>query len=371
LANITVRHWTDEVFRSSEREWKQLLEESAADRLFLSWDWLTAWWTTFGGGPEFELFLLGAYDETGRLVGAAPLYIHRTKLRALLPLRRLQFMGNCWRANDHVRSEYVDFVIRTGMEEIVTRRFLEHVADSGNWDEFVVSNVRCDSPLYRSAGEFAAMRNYYLRTLEQGDSEAILLKGDLAGYLAALSPKTRGKLYNQRKRLEAHGKVELVSAEAGNLDEHFRTLNAFHKRRWGKDVFAGKRLEFHRAIAQRMLERNCLNFLVLKVSGRPVSALYDFRVDGTEYGYQLGFDGEFDKSLSPSFLHIGYVIEQAFASGLRAYDMLRGGGKSTMYKEHITEPYRRLATLQMVRSRLLRWFYRSYAALRRYTCPRV
>lgn len=364
MGTITVRQWNEATFLTHNQEWNGLLEQSSADRFFLSWEWLSTWWKTFGSNSRFEPYVLGAYDSSEKLVGAAALYLHDTKLRGLFPIHRLQFMGNCWREKGNIRSEYSDFVVCRGMEERVIREFLQYIDTSSSWDEFVICGMRCDSPAYKLIKEFGRERRFFTRGLEGGESQAIVLEGDFPSYLFSISARTRAKLYNQRKRLESHGKVEIVSADRSSLDDHFRILNSFHQKRWGKNVFEGKRLEFHRSIASLMLERNNLNFSVLYVGQRPMSALYDFQVDGVEYGYQLGFDSGLDKNLSPSILHIGYTIERAYTAGLHTYDMLRGTGKNIAYKDHITMPFRSLQTVQIVRDRKLQWLYHAYAMLR-------
>ena len=52
--------------------WEQLVSESQAKTIFLSWEWLRSWWAAYG--RSLELYFLGCFDCAGRLVGIAPLY---------------------------------------------------------------------------------------------------------------------------------------------------------------------------------------------------------------------------------------------------------------------------------------------------------
>ena len=51
MAAITVETITDAAtFRDLREEWTDLLDRSAADCLFLTWEWLYTWWTHLGVG---------------------------------------------------------------------------------------------------------------------------------------------------------------------------------------------------------------------------------------------------------------------------------------------------------------------------------
>ena len=69
--------------------WNRLLVESAADTVFLTWEWVLAWWGMKGGAGE-ELFVLAVRDGD-RLVGIAPLRLRTRRLAGALPLRILEF----------------------------------------------------------------------------------------------------------------------------------------------------------------------------------------------------------------------------------------------------------------------------------------
>ena len=57
--------------RALKPAWDGLLRESAADTIFLTWEWVTAWWGAYG--KPGELWILAAFDEQDVLRGIAPL----------------------------------------------------------------------------------------------------------------------------------------------------------------------------------------------------------------------------------------------------------------------------------------------------------
>ncbi len=70
---IEVRQWSAEEWLANPQRWRDLVARSGADRLFLSFEWLTTWWQHFGQ-PRGKLRMLVAYSD-GELVGAAPMYL--------------------------------------------------------------------------------------------------------------------------------------------------------------------------------------------------------------------------------------------------------------------------------------------------------
>src|SRR4051812_42996108 len=107
---IHVRRWTEAEFLANREPWQRLLARSAADPLFMSWDWLTCWWRHHRAVLEAQLCVLALYDQDGELCGVAPLYFHRGVHRALFRTRRLELLGNAWRDPDAIFSEYLDVV---------------------------------------------------------------------------------------------------------------------------------------------------------------------------------------------------------------------------------------------------------------------
>ena len=68
----SVEHVSDIAgLRRLRPEWNGLLCRSPASSVFLTWEWIATWWEHFG--REGDLLILAVRDESGRLVGLAPL----------------------------------------------------------------------------------------------------------------------------------------------------------------------------------------------------------------------------------------------------------------------------------------------------------
>ena len=100
-----------ESFGALRAEWTDVLQHSAANNPFLSWEWLHAWWTHLRGSRTLEIVTVR--DEDDRLIGIAPLCASRGRLPWL---RRLEFLGTGWAGSD-----YLDLIVRDGYEFIWKR----------------------------------------------------------------------------------------------------------------------------------------------------------------------------------------------------------------------------------------------------------
>src|SRR6267378_4429941 len=85
-----------EIVENTERlmgmreEWNDLLAESAADCLFLTWEWLSTWWRHLSGDRKLYI---STVRSRGRLVALAPLVVRPPGISSVLPFPALEFMG--------------------------------------------------------------------------------------------------------------------------------------------------------------------------------------------------------------------------------------------------------------------------------------
>lgn len=361
---FSVQRWSERQFSDSKDAWNALLARSRADRLFMSWEWQHSWWTIFGPAFSLGLFILAAYDEQGRLCGLAPLLRRRCALRGLLKVDRLELIGNLWRGPETMRTQHVDFIADVRREEEVVCAFLDYLFDQCKWDETSLSDLKADSSLLRALQTREAVAQAYARYTPSFGSYYIDTTGSFAAYLAERGKNTRLQMYNRRKNLEHHGKVE-VRQHRGDADAFFGCLNRLHAVRWGRDAFSGRALEFNRRVAALMEQEHRTRFSELLLNGRPLSVLYNYRAGGQEYYIQGGFEEQFDRKIALGFLHLGYAIEDAFEDlTVKRFNLLPGGGKSTLYKPRLTPTYETMTDAQVIRGISLKWAYRTYDFLR-------
>lgn len=360
---IRVHQLSETDFAEIGAEWNNLLAQSCANTLFLSWEWQYSWWRCWGSPLGGELLLLTATDQRGRLLGVAPLFITRRRTKKILPVRRIQFIGNDWRGQGTVRTEYLDFIARKDIHAEVVKAFLDYITANVRFSELVICDIDNGSQTFSLLRKFGGKYGFMCRCSDSDVGNRIRLEGDFRTYLSGLGGSTRASLFNHRKHLTAHGNAKVQYADEESLDEYLSILNRLHEMRWQKELFSATQLKFHREVCGRFLARDDLRLSIIFVSGHPVSALYNIKHGDSEYYLQSGFDPTFHKKLSMGLIHLGYAIERAFEDGLSWFELLVGAGQKTQYKKRLAKDERSVCTLQMVSCLKMKTLYYTHDSL--------
>jgi CelD/BcsL family acetyltransferase involved in cellulose biosynthesis len=351
---LTIRAWTRDEFESSSLEWSELLLRSNADPLFMSWEWQSLWWRFFGNVVGSKLYVLAGYDESGRLVGLAPLCLKRAFHKGLGAFR-LESIGSSFRGTSEVFSEYLDLIIDRQFEASFIAAVAETIRSDDRWSDLVFSNTPADGHAVRLVSEHFGQQ--YLRNTDPLISYRTEIPGKFASYLQALDANTRRRVWNQRQKLTSPALVDVC---ADRIDDTFDVLDRFHATRWGRAHYVGRRRDFNRTFARQMATKGALKLTELRCAGVPLSVMYNIRVGYTEYNIQTGFDALSLKGISPGYLHFGYAMERASQQGVRVFDFLAGKGLNRDYKRDFSTQPRALVTLQSIRTKALAWVYREY-----------
>jgi CelD/BcsL family acetyltransferase involved in cellulose biosynthesis len=356
-AHLTVRRWGLEEWLANELAWTSLVERSATDALFLSWDWLTIWWQCYGPSVGAEPKVLAFYRGT-QLVGLAPLYCRRLVRGGFVPTRSVQLIGLSWRDEVPLISEYLDVIAAAPDLEQVRESCLRSLLADPDWSEFVVGftsvgaswrdlYTRCASPL-----------GHYVRETDSSTSYQADLSAGFAAYLRDLGQSTRRSIWNLRRRLAGFGPVQVAAVPPHEIESGFGELNRLHQLRWQKPAFGPRRLQFHLALAQRLAARGELALSSLKVGGKVVSMLYDIRKRTRQYNIKMAFDPDFSPQVSLGLMHLGFAMETASEERMGSYDFLAGPGRSTDFKRLLSQKRLELSCVQMLRGAMVTSLYR-------------
>jgi hypothetical protein len=365
---LTVERWSEQQFLAAREEWNGLLARSTADRLFLGWEWQAAWWSTYARRNRLQMHCLAVRDRHGRLVGLAPLYFQRTRWRGLFS-RRLQFIGNIWQGPATMRTEYLEFLGDHSCAEHVAVALFNELAESRAWDDMVLTDLDERSVTQRILDGHALQRQSYLRYVARHTGYGIDTSGSWDDYLRGLSGNQRRKLFLQRRQLQSRGNVNVECFDGTRFEEFADRLDRLHALRWGRAFFRGQMREFHRQFLRNCDTPAVCHGSILQVDGRDVSALYNVRIGKREYNLQGGFDEHFMRGVSVALLHLGYVIERAFADGIERVELLVGGGKKGDFKSTISSVVAKSTAIHIVRDPARRHVHRLYDRVRRGRMP--
>ena len=354
---LTLRRWSVADWLGSEEAWGRLLARSNADALFLSWDWLTLWWGCFAPAlsavPEILAFYRGE-----ELVGVAPLYRRRVVRSGVLPATSVQPIGVSWRDPEPPISEYLDILASAAETDTVRRACARALLEEPRWNECVIGFTAAGRQWWDAFAALELGERRYMRDLDPLVSYQADLSGGFGGYLRSLGQSTRRSVWNLRHRLARLGRVCFERLSPAEIDGGLSDLNRLHQLRWQRPAFAGTGLEFHAALARRLVRRGELVMSRLSVDGETVSVLYDIRKGAHQYNISMGFDPSFGGKLSLGLLHLGYAMEAAAEARASTYDFLAGSGQRSDYKRHLSQSRRSLSSLQVLRGYLLPSLYR-------------
>ena len=331
---------TNEGIAALGPEWNRLFARIPDPSVFLSWEWLYAWWLHFGSGCELRLILVR--DGSGTLVGLGPFCVER--MRGIWPTRTLKFLGT-----KRVSSEYLDVLAEPERERevaaVIVRALRE---DKRSWDRVELTDLTEGSLVLRLVREMARAANCIARITPGEVCAYRPLPETREAYLSSLTPSTRRDFRRRKKNLEALGAVWTSVDTTEALLPALEALFDLHGRRWSARGLTGNLYEtavreFHRLLARLMGAKGWMRIYTLAHKGKPLAHLYILDHDRRTSIYQTAIDPALPDSrlkandYSPGFLLFGYCIQDAVDRGSKEVDLLRG---SEQYKKRWTTDVR-------------------------------
>lgn len=345
-------------FEKLREEWNELLEASASNSLFLTWEWLHTWWKHLS---ERRKLLIIAVRSGRELVAVAPLAVSPCRVTRLLPFRSLEFMGS-----GSVGSDYLDFIIKRDREGEALEALAEHLA--GGKLMLDLAQLNRNSCLAAGLSGKLGLRGWGCSEKATDICPFIPLSGhSWQSYLATLGGEHR---YNVQRRLKNLTKQFDVRFEQAESEEQRRQalalLVSLHNMRWrergGSNSFHTPGLvAFHDELSRLALERGWLRLFVLWLDGKPAASLYGFRYQRVFYFYQSGFDPSYSKH-SVGLVTMGLAIKRAIEEGAEEYDLLHGDER---YKFQWAREARELGRVELYPPRFRGLLYRKTMAFSR------
>ncbi len=305
-------------------DWEKLLEESASDTIFLTWEWISAWWRTYGEPGALRILL--AIDQDGRLRGIAPMR-RQTARRYGRTFQTLAFIGDG--SND---SDYLDFIVGAGYEAAVIDAFLEY------WDRNLSQGTLLQlNEIPESSPNFALLRSYGERAgvvSREQDVECgtVSLPCNWQDYLKTLSARFRTKIRSVLRNVESRSDVSFrFCDDPVQLSRLLPSLYDLHGRRWAKEAKSGvfqwgKKRVFYETLSPLLLGRSWLSFSWFEWKGQILACQYGFTYRKRYFQLQEGYDPTCEHWNLGIALR-AWSIQQFLSKGVREYDFLAGMGR--------------------------------------------
>jgi CelD/BcsL family acetyltransferase involved in cellulose biosynthesis len=290
-------------------EWDRLLESCPWATPFQSPEWVLAWCHWFQ--PQ-HIWVLSLWNTAG-LVGLAPFSVRQGRGGRMLTL-----LGTGL-------SDHGEILFRPELRDVGMQTILQHlVLQRSCWDFCELHGLRRESPLL-TARLPAGWRE---RVIAQEAHPVLQLPARVEMLEETLPAGLWRRLAYVRRMAARTGVLRTHLARPRTLAPLLETLMRLQRDRWQQRgvaaMLAGEAVrEFHREAARGALLRGRLRLHALSLDGRPIAALYGYRLHRREYYYLSGFDTRLAR-LSPGDLLLGEALRLAVADGITAVDFLRG-----------------------------------------------
>jgi CelD/BcsL family acetyltransferase involved in cellulose biosynthesis len=325
--------WTVRVLRSDsefaalEAAWSELHARCADRNVFLSHEWLHAWWVAYRPRAELAIVIV---EDGGRLLGIAPMMIGIER-SAGVGVRVLRFIGDANEATGHVReTDHAGFVVDRAQRAEVVHALLAAIARL-RWDAAELNQVPEASETTRDLLHWIALMKL-AHSVEAVPCPVRRLPPTYEALLASLPSRLRTSVRSSRRRLANEHALEFgLHADDSGIAAALARFFENHTSRWrGKGqqgAFAQPaRREFYRMLTPRLLRRGWLRFFYLALDGRVVAQQYCFAVDDTVMLLQEGFDFAHAQDNVGNVLR-ACVFEHLIAAGAGCYDFLAGSSR--------------------------------------------
>ncbi len=321
--NLTIRlsHDPAELATLAD-EWRALLNESRVKSLFLSPEWTQLVWGHFG--TPSNLWLLTARDGDGRLVGLAPMMIHKYRPFAGIQWRQLGFVAQA------LPTSHLDFIALPGAEADVVQGFFNLIhAEKHRWDTLNIANLPTNSPAW---AVLEAQPGVVWEDAHSEEMACITFPENWDDfYTTAISSRRRKqqrKYHNLLDEAYPNRWSWEVVTDPAQLNTVMDDLIRLHQAKWkalGEEGAFGnpKGEAFHRKAAAALLEKGMLRLHRLIIDGKTVVANYGFRYGNRQFDFASGWDVAY-ADYSPGEILNGLMLRQAHDEGVREYDLMSG-----------------------------------------------
>ena len=298
-------------------QWNALLQSSAADTLFLTWEWVNAWVGCFLEDDDRELSIL-VLTKDDKIIGIAPFYIAVVP-KGPLGLREVRLLGY-----PQAGSDYLDVFAERGRERSVADAVYDFLFGEGRslWDRLALSDIRAESLFLL----------YFTNRLDEAGKYFTV---ELSAYCPTFRLPRRGEDFlaglssNRREQFRRHRRV--LGREPGLVRTRHSTrqspeaLERFFELYARATPYEGERLH---ALLARFVEDlpfdGDVQIDAAESDGRWVAGLLHMRYRDTLYMYLMAIDKGFLPKISIGNVLVGESIEAAIEDGLLTYDFLKG-----------------------------------------------
>src|SRR4030067_972031 len=213
------------------QEWNALLKESADNVIYLTHEWIMAWWNSFGNGSRLNV--IAVYNGSGRLVGIAPMMFTKNKYRGV------NITKTCLMANGHSPSS--NFIVSKKNSEEIIKAILNHLRGIPDTNIIELTKLDANSQTYSIALDYLNMNGSRFGIKESTNSPYILINSDWEAFFSGRSQRFRKSLRNKINRANKSGdlsieKIQINDSKNPAIQDMFAISGKSWKKKIGTDL---------------------------------------------------------------------------------------------------------------------------------------
>ncbi|CAN5275742.1 hypothetical protein BH10PAT2_BH10PAT2_1250 [soil metagenome] len=315
-------------FETLAAEWHDLLSRSITNQVFITPEFLNAWWTTLSEG---KLNLVTVRNEHNELVGIAPMYIFVNVDQK----KEMRFIG-CVDVSD-----YLDFIVDQNFADEVYHAVGEYLTAMQEIDTAFFCSIPERSLTLTVFQENMSKKGWKTEQKQQDVCPVIELPKSWDEYLGSIGKKQRHEIKRKWEKLfkEQEAEFELIElpTETDSAITDFILLHQASSKD-KKNFWNEEHVQFFKYFAQKTAESKWLKLYFLKISGIRVATMLGFEYNHQFYLYNSGYVSDNFREYGIGSVLTAYTIQQAIERGNTRYDFLRGDEEYKFRFKAVAEP---------------------------------
>jgi CelD/BcsL family acetyltransferase involved in cellulose biosynthesis len=326
--HLTV-HTDPSAFQSLASDWLALLNRSLTNTPFQRPEFQAAWWKHFGHG---SLCLLTLRDDNGGLQAIAPIYVDPVDGGTVR-----------WVGGEEI-ADYLDIIAPPDLMESATAAVWDWLGGSAalQWKRLQFSNTPGWTQTLQHLQARAVTSGYHALITQLDVCPVVPLPNTFDAYLKQLDSKQRHEI--NRKLRRAQGNEDpvtwyIVDSHRDIAAETDAFMSLMETASPAKAAFLTPQMRaaFHEIFAATF-KAGLLQLAFLEVNGQRAAAYAQFAYANRIWVYNSGLNPEVGGQLSPGWVLLARLIEDAINNGKTEFDFMQGsedykyrfGGKDTM-----------------------------------------
>lgn len=322
------------------QEWNALLKDSSNDVIYLTHEWIMAWWSSFGKGNSINV--IAVYNEKGQLVGIAPMM--RTNNR----YRGVNITKICLMANGHSPSS--DFIVSKEKGTEIIKAILDYLKGNSDTDIIELTKLDTNSRTYSIAFDYLTMNGNRIGIKESIESPFILINSDWETFFSGRSQRFRKAIRNKINRANKSvgisiEKIQINDSNNPAMQDMFTVSEKSWKRQDGTDITSNPQSKnFHQEICDRFGPQGIISLWLLRKETIPIAFEFHLTYDNVVYPIRADYDESY-KELSPGSILEYNIIKTLFDEAkIREYNTC---GHSYNYLMNWSEDTRKHANIEI------------------------